>query len=382
MRERLTRLLRSYAVDALIVVAAVGAFIEIEAARDNYGDFQMHPPLGVPIWQVALASFGMTLPLLARRRYPVAAPTTGFLVAVLLSFVDGRIVPYSGFLLLTGFGVAFLFGGRDDAREALGALAAMLVAIAVVVTNQPEWWGAQLFFLWFLFSLAWLAGFALTRRLRQASELEERAQRAVSDERARIARELHDVVAHAVSVMTVQSGAVRRLLHEDQAREREALEAVEKTGRQALAEMRRMVGVLRHPEEAPALAPQPSLEYLERLLEHVRAAGLAVDVKIEGDRTPLPAGLDLTAYRLVQEALTNTLRHAEATHAHVTVRYGNGEVELVVADDGRGGGDPETEGHGLAGLRERVAVYGGELRAGPKRGGGYELRAKLPVEAA
>jgi signal transduction histidine kinase len=182
--------------------------------------------------------------------------------------------------------------------------------------------------------------------------------------------------------MTVQAGAVRRVLRDDQDREREALEVVEKTGRQALAEMRRMVGVLRNPEDAPALAPQPSLEYLERLLEQVRAAGLDVDVRIEGERSPLPAGVDLTAYRLVQEALTNTLRHANATKAHVTVRYGNGEVELVVADDGRAAGVTEADGHGLVGLRERVAVYGGELRAGPRRGGGYELRARLPVEAA
>ena len=382
MTERLLRLVRNYGLDVLVVAAGIGALLELEAATDNYGDFQSHPPLGAPLWQLALASFGMSVPLLLRRRAPFAAPAVSIAVAVLVSFIDARIIEYSGFLFLLGFMVSFLFGFLDDTHAAVGGLALTLVGVAVIHSNAPDFDIPGLIFLWLMLSLAWLAGYALRRRLSQATEAEARAVRAVADERARIARELHDVVAHAVSVMTVQAGAVRRVLLEDQVREREALEVVEKTGRQALAEMRRMVGVLRNPEEAPALAPQPSLEYLDRLLEHVRAAGLAVDVEIEGERAPLPAGVDLTAYRLVQEALTNTLRHANATRAHVTVRYGRGEVELVVSDDGRETGTPGAEGHGLVGLRERVAVYGGELTAGPRRGGGYELRARLPVEAA
>ena len=382
VRERILRLVRLHGLDVLVVAGGIGAFVEIRAASDNYGDFQSHPPLGAEPWQIALASFGMTLPLLLRRRLPVAAPAVALAFAVLASFLDARMVVYSGFLFLAGFAIAFLYGFSDDAREAVGGLALALASVTLIVFNDPGRAVGDFVFPWLMFTLAWLAGFALRRRLRQASHIEERAQRAVADERARIARELHDVVAHAVSVMTVQAGAVRRVLRDDQDREREALEVVEKTGRQALAEMRRMVGVLRNPEDAPALAPQPSLEYLERLLEDVRAAGLDVAVRIEGERTSLPAGVDLTAYRLVQEALTNTLRHANATRAQVTVRYGDGEVELVVADDGRAVEPPEAEGHGLVGLRERVAVYGGELRAGPRRGGGYELRAKLPVEAA
>ena len=377
----MTRLARTYALDLLIVAAGVGAYIELEAQRDNYGDFLEHPPLGTPHWQIALAAVGMSLPLLARRRFAFAASTLSLSVAVLVSFIDGRIVPNSGFLFLLGFAVSFLYGFVEDNREAVAGLAVSLAAVTLLIANDPGSGAGDFAFVWLMFALAWLAGFSLRRRMRMASDLEVRAERAVADERARIARELHDVVAHAVSVMTVQAGAVRRLLRDDQQREREALETVEKTGRQALAEMRRMVGVLRNPEDAPALAPQPSLEYLERLVEQVRAAGLDVDVRIEGERTPLPAGLDLTAYRLVQEALTNTLRHAQATHAEVVVRYGAGEVELVIADDGRGA-ESEEEGHGLVGLRERVAVYGGELHAGPRRGGGYELRAKLPVEAA
>jgi signal transduction histidine kinase len=170
------------------------------------------------------------------------------------------------------------------------------------------------------------------------------------------------------------------LLRPHQEQEREALLVVEKTGREALAEMRRMVGVLRRPEEAPALAPQPSLDQIEKLIEHTREAGLPVDFRIEGDPVELPAGVDLTAYRLVQEGLTNAMKHAHAQHAEVVVRYGDGEVEVTVTDDGFGGGsDGDGGGHGLVGIRERVSVYGGDVEAGPQPGGGFRLRARLPV---
>jgi signal transduction histidine kinase len=180
--------------------------------------------------------------------------------------------------------------------------------------------------------------------------------------------------------MTVQASAVRRLLKPDQHQEREALEVVEQTGREALAEMRRLVGVLRRPEEAPALAPQPSLEHLDRLVSQARESGLPVELTIEGDPSQLPPGLDLTAYRLVQEGLTNAIKHARASRADVVVRYGDGEVEISVIDDGPGGGDGGGGGHGLVGMRERVAVYGGEIDAGPRPEGGYALRARLPVQ--
>ena len=214
---------------------------------------------------------------------------------------------------------------------------------------------------------------------RAEREREERARLAVSEERARIARELHDVVGHSVSVMTVQASAVRRLLKPEQEREREALLIVEQTGREAMAEMRRMVGVLRRPEEAPALAPQPSLEHLDKLVEHARESGLPVTLQIEGDAVQLPAGVDLTAYRLVQEGLTNALKHARAKNAEVLVRYSNGFVELSVTDDGTGDGGGDSGGHGLVGMRERISVYGGNLEAGPRPEGGYRLRATLPV---
>ena len=177
----------------------------------------------------------------------------------------------------------------------------------------------------------------------------------------------------------LQRGRHDLLLRADQEREREALLIVERTGREALAEMRRMVGVLRRPEEAPALAPQPSLGHLDRLVQQAREAGLPVDLRIEGEAVALPAGVDLTAYRLVQEGLTNTLKHAKASCAHVRVNYGDGMIEVTISDDGHGVGNGDGGGHGLVGMRERVSVYGGELDAGPQPGGGYRLRAKLPV---
>jgi len=177
----------------------------------------------------------------------------------------------------------------------------------------------------------------------------------------------------------VQASAARRLLRPDQDKERDALLVVEQTGREALAEMRRMVGVLRRPEEAPALAPQPSLDYLDKLVEHARETGLRVVVRVEGKPVELPAGIDLTAYRFVQEGLTNAVKHARARTAEVLVRYGDGHVDLTVSDDGRGVGSGDGGGHGLVGMRERISVYGGELEAGPRPEGGYRLHARLPL---
>ncbi len=222
------------------------------------------------------------------------------------------------------------------------------------------------------------AGLAAAEAERQAA-----AARAAADQRARIARELHDVVAHSVSVMVVQASGVRRLLSEDQEREREALLSVERIGRDALAEMRRMLGVMRTGEEQPmSLAPQPSLQHLDRLVAQLEEAGLPVTLRVEGTRPDLPPGIDLSAYRIVQEGLTNALRHGDGAHAEVVVRYGDTAVEVEIADDGPGANNDELDGQGLAGMRERVALYGGTIAAGPREGGGFVLRALLPVEAA
>jgi len=222
------------------------------------------------------------------------------------------------------------------------------------------------------------------RAERLEREREQEAERAVQDERTRIARELHDVVAHSVSVMVVQAGAARRVLSRDPGRAAEALSSVEGTGRQALEELRRLLGVLRTRDEpAGDLTPQPGIADLEALVRQMVDAGLQVLLDVEGEPRPLPSGLDLTAYRIVQEALTNTLKHAGPARAHVTLRYGPRALEVKVTYDGRGvavvgAGGPG--GHGLVGMRERVALYGGRLRAGPRRGGGFEVLAVLQTE--
>lgn len=243
-----------------------------------------------------------------------------------------------------------------------------------------------------LFAVVWASAWAIASRLRATSRLRERAAAletereamtaaALVEERGRIARELHDVVAHSVSVMTVQAGGVRRLLRDDQDREREALESIEATGRKALAEMRRMVGVMRDTGLGqPALAPQPGLASLDRLVAEMRDAGLFVDLDVNGAGADLPPGVDLSAYRIVQESLTNVLKHAGPATARVTLRHDADGVDILVEDDGRGPRGGETPGHGLIGMRERVAVYGGTLETGPLPTGGFRVHARLPVE--
>ena len=179
--------------------------------------------------------------------------------------------------------------------------------------------------------------------------------------------------------MTVQASAVRRRLTPEQEREREALLTVEETGRQALAEMRRLVGIMRTEEETVALAPQPGLGTLPALVEQVRQSGLPVELRVEGEPVSLPPGIDLSAYRIVQEALTNTLKHAGPARAWVAVRYVGDDVEIDVENDGRSGAESDGAGHGLVGMRERVAMCGGELHSGPRPGGGYRISARLPV---
>jgi signal transduction histidine kinase len=208
-------------------------------------------------------------------------------------------------------------------------------------------------------------------------------ERAAAKERARIAHELHDLVAHSVSEMVVQASGVRCSLTEDQEREREALRSIERIGREALTEMRRMLGVLPGggDDQMTELAPQPGLAYLDRLITNVQSAGLPVTLHVEGERPAVPIGIDLSAYRIVQEGLANALTHANCAHADVTVRYGGDVIEVEIADDGSSvDGSGRSEGESLAGMRERVALYGGKLETGPRAGGGYLVRAQLPVE--
>jgi signal transduction histidine kinase len=218
------------------------------------------------------------------------------------------------------------------------------------------------------------------RRLQLAErERDLVAREAVVEERARIARELHDAIAHDVSMMVVQAGAERRVLDREDGSTREVLATIEQIGRGALTEMRRLVGMLRT-EEGDPLAPQPGLDDLPRLVAQVREAGLPVDLQVDGERRELPIGIELSAYRIVQEALTNALRHAGDAKAGVRVRYGEDSLELEIVDDGPGIKEPlESGGHGLVGMRERVALYGGRIDAGRRPSGGFAVRVVLPI---
>jgi signal transduction histidine kinase len=383
--KRLWPLARRYWFDALIV-AGMGVWLADAVLSQNHRD----GPQG-PLWFDVLGVVAFTMPLLARRRFPIGALVAAGTAIAVASLVDNGLVKHPFVSFLFGLSICVLFGMRPSRLQSAAGLAFTISVAAVVEFTAPKPKAGDFAFDAIAFSVAWIIGFAVGGKFREADEARERAARAerereerarlaVADERARIARELHDVVGHSVSVMTVQATAVRRTLEPDQNKEREALLVVEQTGREALAEMRRDVGVLRRPEEAPALAPQPSLEHLDQLVAKAREAGLAVELRVEGEPVQLPAGLDLTAYRLVQEGLTNALKHARAHRAEVVVRYSDGRVELTVTDDGRGGGDGDKGGHGLVGMRERVSVYGGELEAGPRPEGGYRLSAKLPIE--
>jgi signal transduction histidine kinase len=213
----------------------------------------------------------------------------------------------------------------------------------------------------------------------RAGRLELERREAIAEERTRIARELHDVIAHSVSVMTVQAGAAEEMLRVDPTRAVEPVRAVQETGRQALVEMKRLVGMLREGHEEAGLAPQPGVADVERLVAQMREAGLDVELRVEGSPRPVPIGVDLSAYRVVQEGLTNSLKHGGGGRAIVTLRYGDGELELEVADDGRGA-PSSGHGHGLAGMRERVGIFGGSFEAGPRADGGFAVRASLPFQ--
>jgi signal transduction histidine kinase len=248
----------------------------------------------------------------------------------------------------------------------------------------------ELIFHWGVVTIAYLAGHGLrvsedraVASGARAAEVErsarERAQAAVADERARIARELHDIVAHSVSVMVVQAGAAEQVALEDPEFARRALGTIRETGTGALAEMRRVVAMLRAPDAAD-LSPQPGVGSLPALVEAARESGLDVSLTVDGHRPHLPAGLDLTAYRIVQEALTNVRRHSASDRAEVAIEFGSDALTISVLDDGPARHDGTEPGHGLLGMRERVALFGGRLEAA-RHGPGFAVRAVLPLEA-
>jgi signal transduction histidine kinase len=373
-------------VDVVVAVAAcIIAELELAIGSGIQG----------PAWVNAVAAVGATLPIAVRRRWPLAAVViVGAVVAgqeaLHGDFVENSIIPLLS-LPMVVYGVSAYC---ERQRAFVGLLAALAFVWADVLLADRGVGGDFLFTALLVFG-PWLVGRIVAARNELAAELsdkadrlereqEKQAQLAVAQERARIARELHDVVAHNVSVMVVQAAAARRMIDHDASKAKEALGSVEQTGRSALREMRRVVGMLGQADEELALAPQPSVEELDWLIERAREAGLEVDLTIEGEKKRLESGVDLSAFRIVQEALRNTLKHAGPAHAQVTLRYGEHDVEVDVSDNGRGVRAPADNGavtgHGLLGMRERVAMLGGEIEAGYRKDGGFAVHARLPLE--
>jgi signal transduction histidine kinase len=381
---RIIDLGRSYWLEVSIALLAVGGIVEVVLRR------------GAPdaphraLWFTLPAVAVLVSPLFARRRFPFAALTGFWVLGVGITFIDGRLVPFMTSVFVLGMVVSFLLGNLRESLLARMGLAVVLAGAAIVVANVPGHPASQLVFIPILFGICWLTGYVARARAEQAQAAEVRARQAererdtaarvaVAEERARIARELHDIVAHAVSVMVLQVGAVRHKLPDPQTEARDALRGVEHAGRAALAEMRHLLDAMREDGDPVELGPQPGLDRLEALVQDVARAGLRVRLDIEGDPLQLPPGIDISAYRIVQEGLTNALKHAHASQADVTLHYASDALQIEVRDNGHGAAASDGRGHGLIGIRERVKLYGGEMTAGTTNGGGFTLRAQLPL---
>lgn len=373
--------LERYGDVALAVVLAV--LFTVEVIRWESAD----PAVAVPAALVA------TLALSMRRKAP--------LIAFLLSFAGSwtvlRAAPSldndsAGFIIVF-FVSLFSLGRHSRGHEVwmgglcvVGYILVFLLGDPAADATDPGHIGFATLFV----GTPWAAGLAL--RLRQDREQalsahnaelqrdqEARARQAVAAERARIARELHDVVSHAIAVTVLQARGGRRMLGVDEAQVRRSLDAIEHTNTQALSDMRRLLSLLRDAEDGPPAGPQPSLERLDALLEEVRGSGLPVQLTVTGSSSDVPPGVDLSAYRIIQEALTNILKHAgPGASAHVEVALGGDAVDLAVIDDGQVAVEGDGSGQGLIGIRERVAVVGGQVEAGPRPDGGFAVRARLP----
>jgi signal transduction histidine kinase len=384
--SRIRQTAREYWFELLVAFLAVAGMVELAVGRNL-------PSAPTTTLWFAIPAIGILVStLFAHRRFPFAAPAAYWILAAALTFVDGVLIAFVGSLGVVGLAAAFMLGHLRDSRKAGIGLLIVLGSILIVVVNIP---GAQttgdLVFIPLRFVVAWVAGYALRERAERAEAAEERATRAerereaaarvaVAEERTRIARELHDIVAHSVSIMVLQVGAIRHKLSEVLPEDRDALRGVEQTGRGALAEMRRLLGAMRRDGDGVELAPHPGVDRLDSLLEDVDRAGLPVRLHVDGDPFPLPRAIDLSAYRIVQEGLTNALKHARASQADVTFRYGSDELRIEVRDNGDGLAKSDGLGHGLVGIRERVKIYGGEMTAGAVPEGGFVLGARLPLE--
>ncbi len=364
----------------LVLAGSIGVLYCLELAFESDVEHRL-PSMAVAVCFAAA--------LAVRRRAPLAVLAVGLVVIELDNTALKGLAEAGAFLI--GIVIGIYSAGRY-ARGYWAAVSIVFVGVSIplaaIEPGTPVAFTDFAFFGMF-FAGPYVAGRVIRHRREREQQLEDetgalklerdlKAREAVAEERVRIARELHDVVAHAISVIVLQARGGRRVLESDPGEAREALDAIERAGEQALTEMRRLLGLLRDGDEALALAPQPSLARIDDLAASLAETGLPVEVHVEGTPVNLPPGIDVTAYRIVQEALTNTLKHAGPARASVVVRYEPDAVELEVLDDGPGAAGGNGSGHGLAGIGERVAVYGGELASGRRPEGGYALRARLP----
>jgi signal transduction histidine kinase len=354
---------------------------------------------GAPGQHLVFLAVAVTL-LGLRRRAPLIAPLAATAVVVWWSaamWPSDAQGPFEGFVVLVGcaYSLGVLNTGRRLLVGGLAVLVGFLGGQLIILSGGGR--DGDLLPLAFWLVAAFGIGYLLNRRTDQARRAREatavlaaeqarQTARAIEDERARIARELHDVVAHGLSVIVVQAGAERRSLHHgpmDVESVDAVLSSIERAGREALVDLRRLLGLLRRTDEPAALAPQPGLDQLEELLAPVREAGVDVQLDVTGDRPELPPALDLTAYRIVQEALTNVLKHADARRVRVALAFRRTDLELDVTDDGVPRTDSQLvgvgSGHGLIGMRERVSIFGGAVSTGATPDGGWAVRARLPL---
>ena len=335
-----------------------------------------HPGIGIGLGVVE------TLPLLWRRHQPVAVVMLVTTVTVAMIALGVWLLPFQVAIAL------YTVAAAAERRLAVVSGIVSIVAVAAADAVAPQFRFGDVTWRVVFLGAAWLLGDSIGSRRAYVREIEEKAERlereheaqarrAAAEEQARIARELHDVVAHALSVIVIQAAAADDALEDEPSPAREPVRAIETAARSALGDLRRVLGVLR--DAAPDYEPQPALAQLEPLIERVRGTGLPVELEIEGKPRPLPAAVELSAYRIVQEALTNTLKHAVATR--VRVRYGE-RLELEIHDDGQGPRNAASAGNGLIGMRERAAMLGGELSAAPAPSGGFVVHARIPIEPA
>lgn len=336
---------------------------------------------------------GATVPLFWRRRRPLAVQlSVNAVIAAWVGFLYPGSVqpPLEAFLLILLVAYSSAVHARGRFVWAGAALAATWIPGTIASALRSGENPAGAISSWVLVAAVFGFGLVIRRQRLLAQRLagyarqlererDERAALAAALERSRIARELHDVIAHSLSMIVIQAAAERRVIVDPSSATGEVLRTIEEAGRQAMSDMRRLLGILRRSDEDAPQEPQPRLRDLDLLIDHVQAAGLNVDLEVTGEARELSPGVELSAYRIVQESLSNVLKHASGGRARVRIGYENGELELEVSDDGKGAPVVTPGGHGLLGMRERVALYGGNLEAGPRPGGGFRVRAVLPT---